>query len=68
MEGHTTLAMLAKLFLKTRKVFNLLVLIFSFQNMSQMKAYNFLHPIKIAIQHLNIFFTVKSAQTRAIYL
>ena len=33
-----------------------------------MKAYNLLTPEKIAIQHLNIFVPVKSAQTRVIHL
>ena len=38
------------------------------RSMSQMKTYSFLNPRKIAIQHLTFCFTVKSAQTRAIYL
>ena len=52
-------------------VFILLVLIldwFFVRSMSQMKAYNVINPRKIAIQRLNVFFTVKSAQTRAIYV
>ena len=36
--------------------------------MSQMKAFNFLNRRRIAIQHLNLFVTVKSAQKRAIYI
>ena len=36
-----------------------------FRSMSQMKPYNFLNSRKIAIQHLNNFVTVKSAQTWA---
>ena len=35
--------------------------------MSRMKACNLLNPEKIAIQHLNLFANIKSAQTRVIY-
>ena len=34
--------------------------------MSQIKVCNFVHPRKIAIQHLYLFVSVKSAQTRAV--
>ena len=32
-----------------------------------MKAYNFLNPWKLAIEHLNVFFNVKLAQTWNVY-
>ena len=57
---HLILKILLILLILLILVFILLVLILDgfFRSMSEMKDYNFLNPRKIAIQHLNQFFTV----------